>query len=74
LDCFYPRGALWFIDRRPLIFGGRYLGMNEIVVLGKAFFFAALGIAVIMWFVFILGLIKGKYKNITEKDWHDQVW
>jgi len=58
----------------PLLFGGLYFEINEVATLGKVLFFLFWAVAAIMWFVLITGLISGKYKNLPEKDWHEQVW
>lgn len=71
---FVLAGLCGLLVAGPLMFGGHYLGENEIVTLGKALFFLAWGVAVIMWFIFAAGLVTGKYKNISEKNWHEQLW
>ena len=29
---------------------------------------------ILSWPVFMIGLLMGKYKNLPEKEWKDQVW
>jgi uncharacterized membrane protein len=58
----------------PIMFGGSYLQVNEAVIFGKLLFFLCWGIALIMWFIFIIGLVGGKYKKVPERDWREQVW
>ncbi len=44
------------------------------MTLGKALFFLSWTVAAIMWLIFAVGLVTGRYKNISEKEWKEQLW
>ena len=58
----------------PILFIGAYLGNEFIKGIGYLLFISCWLVFTVTWLIFIVGLISGKYKNIEEKKWADQLW
>ncbi len=58
----------------PIAVIGAVYKIEIIKSIGTVIFLACWGVAAIMWFVFIFGLLTGKYRNIELKEWSQQSW
>jgi membrane protein implicated in regulation of membrane protease activity len=51
-----------------------WLGFKVVAVFLIALFLLSWVVSFISWLVFISGLISGRYINIQDKQWSEQVW
>jgi hypothetical protein len=58
----------------PLIFLGYFLEWEFLKYLGMVLFAGFWLDFMLMGLLFMVGSLQGKYKNMSEKDWQDQVW
>lgn len=58
----------------PITFLGSYLGLTIITAFGAAIFVVCWVAFVVTWFIFAFGLLKGKYHNMQEREWGEQIW
>jgi len=58
----------------PLAFVGAWSETAFVKGIGFALFAISWGVGMMAWLVFALGLVRGKYRNIKEADWNEQVW
>jgi tellurite resistance protein TehA-like permease len=58
----------------PLIVTGSALSLPWLSAVGYILFVSCALVGFLMWFVFVGGMLRGKYKSISEKSWRDQVW
>jgi hypothetical protein len=58
----------------PVLVVGSYFGFHFLYYIGKFLFLTCWFIFALMWVLGFVQLIRGKYRNIGEKDWEDQVW
>lgn len=58
----------------PLAILGAWLAVSTIKAIGIALLAGSLAIGIISWLVFMAGTVSGKYKNIQEATWKEQVW
>ena len=58
----------------PIMAIGAIYKIEIIKNIGIFIFLVCWGIAAIMWFLFIFGLLTGKYRNIELKEWSQQSW
>jgi hypothetical protein len=50
------------------------LGLNWLKQIAVAVFFLCGLVFGVTWLVFISGLLSGRYRNIQEKQWKEQLW
>jgi len=58
----------------PVMLIGYYLKYETLLGVGMFIYAACWLIFAAMWIVYIIGSAKGKYYNVEERDWFDQVW
>ena len=58
----------------PIIFTGIYFELDIIKSIGTIIFTACWFVAAISWVAFMAGMLSGKYHNIQEQQWGDQLW
>lgn len=58
----------------PIMFLGSYLELSFIAAIGMAIFIICWVAFIVTWFVFAIGLFKGKYRNMQEREWGEQIW
>ena len=58
----------------PLIFGAYFLGLEALLIGGQLIFVLCWVIAAANGIIFAYGLITGRYRDIRERDWKDQIW
>ena len=58
----------------PIMFLGAYFKIAFIKEIGSFLFTLCWISAVASWFVFIVGMLTGKYRNIKEQEWNKQLW
>lgn len=58
----------------PTMFLGIYFKINIIDKIGSLLFTLCWIAGVASWFVFVVGMITGKYRNIKEQEWSKQLW
>ena len=67
-------GLVALLVASPIMFIGLYIEIKFIESLGKLIFFACWVIFAGSWSIFIVGLLSGKYRGITEQKWDQQRW
>ncbi|MDH3976588.1 MAG: hypothetical protein OEV42_20180 [Deltaproteobacteria bacterium] len=63
-----------FLPGIPLMLAGYYLKYEMLLGAGVFFYALCWFLFAVMWIVYIVGSLKGKYCNVEERDWCDQVW
>lgn len=58
----------------PIAILGASLAISSVKSLGVSLFMISWTIGMGSWLVFTFGLASGKYKNIQEAEWREQVW
>jgi len=58
----------------PILIAGKYYENNLIENLGQFMFMSCWVFFAASWLIFIFGLNNGKYKNLEEKEWSEQLW
>ena len=58
----------------PMMFGGLFIELNWLLQIGKILFTICVFIWLIMFVIFNVGHFKGKYKQMCENDWKNQIW
>lgn len=58
----------------PVALLGGAFEVGFFVTAGKFLFWTCWLIGVAMGAVFLSGLLTGRYKNISDRDWQDQIW
>jgi len=58
----------------PVAFLGVALEIQFLRYIGMAGLVACWTAAVLSWIVFRLGTASGKYRNLSARDWKEQVW
>ena len=58
----------------PLMLVSFYVGLKAIFLLGQLIFALCCGFGVACGFFFIFGLMTGRYRNIQERSWREQIW
>jgi hypothetical protein len=67
-------GLIGFLVIGPLIFLGAWLELNLLKDVGVFLFWVFWAILMLSMLIFGSGMLGGKYKNIKESNWGDQVW
>ncbi len=67
-------GLIALVVASPIMFLGAYFKYSIIKNLGITLFVACWGTFAISWLIFFIGMLGGKYKNIQEQDWSEQLW
>jgi hypothetical protein len=67
-------GLIGLLVAGPTMFLGIYIDVNLIKVLGTIMFVLCWAAFAITWVVYALGLLSGKYRDLQEKEWSEQVW
>jgi hypothetical protein len=55
-------------------FVAAWVGINWLKLLAIFFFAVCWLVFAATWFVFVFGLLTGRYKNIQPKVWSEQLW
>jgi len=71
---FICAGLLAVLVFGPLLFLAKFVDSGALFSVGAAGLFVCGGSMILSWPVFMIGLLMGKYKNLPEKEWKDQVW
>ena len=58
----------------PLAISGIVFEVSVLVTAGKLLFWSCWFVGVAMGAVFLSGLLTGRYKDIGDRDWQDQLW
>ncbi len=58
----------------PILIAGKYYEINLIEIIGQFMFISCWVLFATSWLIFIFGLTNGKYKNLEEKEWSEQLW
>lgn len=58
----------------PLAIVGIVFQIGDLESAGRLLFICSWSVGVAMWFVFISHSIRGRYKNIKESNWSEQLW
>ena len=58
----------------PIAISGVTLKVQVIKTIGISLFIGFLVFGAIMYFVYIISLAKGRYKDIESRDWKEQIW
>jgi energy-coupling factor transporter transmembrane protein EcfT len=58
----------------PLMFGGHFLNISSLIVFGKILFVFCWIVFAIMGIFFAFGMLAGRYRDMQEKDWTQQIW
>lgn len=67
-------GLIGLLVAGPIMFLGIYIEVDLIKVLGTIMFVLCWAAFAIAWVVYALGLLSGKYRDLQEKEWSEQVW
>lgn len=57
-----------------IAFIAAYNELNVVAKIVSPFFFICWLIAAVNWFIFMFGLLTGRYKKIEHRSWNEQVW
>ncbi len=57
-----------------LAIAGYAFEIESVATVGKILFLICWAIAAIMWLRFVASSAKGKYKNVSDRAWRDQIW
>lgn len=66
--------SLAFLAFGPLMFLGQFIGWPAITYIGETGFALCALAMFVCWPVCAFGLLSGKYRQRSERDWKDQVW
>jgi hypothetical protein len=58
----------------PITILGIYFDLGIVKGLGTTLFVICILISFPLYFVFLGGMLRGKYSNIKEQNWENQVW
>ena len=67
-------GLIGLLCGGPLIFGGYFLGLKVLLTFGELIFILCWVIAAANGIIFTFGLITGRYRDMQERDWKEQIW
>lgn len=71
---FVCAGLVALLGFGPVLFLAKFLDSSALFSVGEAGLTVCAGLMFLSWPVFMIGLLMGKYKNLPEKEWKDQVW
>ena len=66
-------GLVGLLCAGPLIFGAYFLGLKALLILGQLIFALCWVIAAAHGIIFAFGLITGRYRDMQESDWKEQI-
>ena len=58
----------------PVLFAGTIYGLSFLRTLGMIIFVGAWAIGFVMWSVYAVGTLRGKYSDLTDQPWSEQLW
>jgi hypothetical protein len=67
-------GVIGLLVAGPLLFGGHYFNNVLIQLIGFDLWWLCGLTMAVSWAIFMIGLVRGKYKKLEERPWHEQVW
>ena len=67
-------GLFGLLIAGPSLFVGYYFKWQFLQFFGKTLFVGCWLVFALMWLLFMVKILRGKYKKMSEKDLQDQVW
>ncbi len=58
----------------PILFISTIYDLSFALKLGIIIFASACTVGIVMWCVFAVGMLRGKYGSLDERPWSEQVW
>jgi hypothetical protein len=67
-------GLIALLVAGPLMLLGKLLAWSWLFGSGVTLFMLCWATFVLMWLVGVVGLLSGRYRQMIERDWDEQVW
>ncbi len=67
-------GLMGLLIAGPVVIIGMTFHLEALRSVGIVLFWFCWAAGGVMWLVYISRLIAGKYKEIAERDWREQIW
>ena len=71
---FICAGLIGLLGFGPIAFLGAAYEITAAYYLGISGFALCWAVGALTWFVFMAGLLTGKYRNLPARSWSEQVW
>lgn len=67
-------GLVGLIVAGPMMFAGGYFDLGLVKGIGITMFVICWLTFATSWLVFVVRMLKGKYRDIQDREWCDQLW
>ena len=71
---FVSAGLIGLLVAGPLVLLGDFLAWGWLIGLATLILVLCVFAGFVMWIIFAVGHVSGRYQGIGEKNWEDQVW
>lgn len=67
-------GCVGILIAAPAVYAGRFLKLHYVALFGGYLLLTCQVIFAVMWIIFMIGKLTGRYDRVTEKEWRQQLW